>query len=141
MLVASGQTAYAPVIAEMHAACFELPWTESEIQKLLALPTTVTWLTEQGFLLCSRVIDEMEILTIGVLPAFRRQGIAQGLLQEMINYAKDHQITRIFLEVSAENTPAQCLYRQVEFQQTGLRKGYYHTADGSVDALCLTKQM
>ena len=138
MSVVSGQISYAPVIADMHAVCFETPWTEAELQTLLALPTTVAWLTEQGFLLCSRVLDEMEILTVGVLPPYRRQGVAHALLQEMITYAKERGITRIFLEVSAENRAAQGLYRKVGFQQTGRRQGYYRTAKGPTDALCLT---
>ena len=139
MSVVSGQMTYAPVIADMHAACFEAPWTVSEIQTLLSLPTTQCWLTEQGFLMCSHVIDEMEILSIGVLPDCRRQGVALRLLQDMISYAHENNIARVFLEVSAENKAAQNLYNRVGFQQTGCRKGYYRTANGSVDALCLTK--
>ena len=63
MFIADAQTAFAPVIAELHRHCFQVPWSESDIRDLLCLPTTVGWVTESSFLLCSRVVDEMEILT------------------------------------------------------------------------------
>ncbi|MBQ7413717.1 MAG: GNAT family N-acetyltransferase [Alphaproteobacteria bacterium] len=141
MFIANGQTAFAPVIAELHQNCFWASWSESDIRDLLCLSTTVGWLTEASFLLCSRVADEMEILTIGVLPTCRRQGLAASLMTEMISYARQNHIHRIFLEVSAQNEPAQRLYDHFGFIQTGIRPGYYKTADGMVDALCLTKTL
>jgi len=141
MLLTNGQIEYAPVIATMHADCFEEKWSENAIRTLLNLPTTIAWLDERGFLLCSRVLDEMEILTIGVLPEYRQQKIASQLLTEMIEWASQKQITKIFLEVSAQNTAAQKLYQKFGFYQTGLRAGYYKTHQGSIDALCLTKDI
>ena len=139
MLVASGDTAFSPILSTIHAQCFDRPWSEQEMFSLLSLPTTVGWLTEQGFLLCSRVADEMEILTIGVLPTFRRQGIGFCFLQDLFSFACQHQVRKIFLEVSADNLPAQHLYQKAGFIQTGIRKNYYKTATGFTDALCLTK--
>jgi ribosomal-protein-alanine N-acetyltransferase len=139
MLVASGDTAFSPVLSTIHAQCFDKPWSEQEMFSLLSLPTTVGWLTEQGFLLCSHVADEMEILTIGVLPTFRKQGVGIQLLQTLFSYASDKKVSHIFLEVSADNLPAQHLYQKAGFIQTGLRKNYYKTATGFTDALCLTK--
>lgn len=139
MLVASGDTAFSPVLSTIHAQCFDKPWSEQEMFSLLSLPTTVGWLTEQGFLLCSHVADEMEILTIGVLPTFRKQGVGFQLLQTLFGYASDKKVSHIFLEVSADNLPAQHLYQKAGFIQTGIRKNYYKTATGFTDALCLRK--
>ena len=141
MLVASGDTAFSPILATIHAQCFEKPWTEREMFSLLSLPTTVGWLTEQGFLLCSHVADEMEILTIGVLPAFREQGVGFQFLQGLFTYAMKNQVKHVFLEVSADNKPAQHLYQKAGFTQTGTRKNYYKTATGFTDALCFTKTL
>lgn len=141
MLVASGDTAFSPVLSTIHAQCFEKAWTEAEMFSLLSLPTTIGWLTEQGFLLCSHVTDEMEILTIGVLPAFRQQGVGFRFLQNLFDYAAEKQVKRIFLEVSADNKPAQRLYQKAGFTQTGMRKNYYKTATGFTNALCLTKTL
>ena len=139
MLVVSGQVEYASVIAAMHSSCFNDKWSEKSIQTLLSLPTTIGWVSEYGFLLCSHVLDEMEILTIGVLPECRRKSIGTNLLEEMIKWASNANITKIFLEVSVRNIPAQKLYQKFGFCKTGVRTGYYQTPQGPVDALCLTK--
>ena len=132
---------FAPIAAKIHGACFEKGWNEEEFTKLLALPTTRLWMTEEGFLLCSEVADEMEILTICVLPEFRRQHIAQDLLFELFRYAKAQKIKQIFLEVAEDNEAAQKLYSASGFKQTGVREGYYVRKNGAVDALCLTKKI
>lgn len=139
MLVASGDTAFSPVLSTIHAQCFDKPWSEQEMFSILSLPTTIGWLTEQGFLLCSHVADEMEILTIGILPAFRQQGVGFHFIQDLFNYAIKNQVQHIFLEVSADNKPAQRLYQKAGFTQTGIRKNYYKTSTGFTDALCFTK--
>ena len=141
MLVSSGQTEYAPVIAELYRHCFPDKWSVTEIQKILALPSTVGWVTEKGFLLCSQVLDEMEIISIGVLPEYRRMHVASGLMTDLIKYATRKKIKKIFLEVSVLNMPAQRLYAQFGFKQTGIRQGYYMTENGPQDALCLTKEL
>ena len=132
---------FAPIAAKIHSKCFEKGWSEKEFQKLLALPTSRLWMTEEGFLLCSDVADEMEILTICVLPEFRRQHVAKDLLRELNGYAKDHAIKQIFLEVAEDNVPAQKLYLGSGFAQTGKREGYYKRKKGTVDALCFTKKI
>lgn len=139
MLVSSGQTEYAPVIAELYRHCFSDKWSVSEIQQILALPSTVGWVTEKGFLICSRVLDEIEIISIGILPDYRRMHLASSLISDLINFARHEKIKKIFLEVSTLNTAAQGLYAHFGFKQTGYRKNYYQTENGPVDALCLTR--
>ena len=132
---------FAPIAAKIHKKCFEKGWSEEEFQKLLALPTSRLWMTDEGLLLCSEVADEMEILTICVLPEFRRQYVAQDLLNEMFYYAQKQKVKRIFLEVAEDNEGAKKLYFGVGFKQTGRREGYYARKNGTVDALCLTKKI
>ena len=62
--------------------------------------------------------DEKEILNLAVDPAFRRRGIARALLTAISAPA-------IFLEVRESNQAARMLYRNVGFQEAGLRKAYY----------------
>ena len=132
---------FAPIAAKIHRKCFDKGWNEEEFQKLLALPTSRLWMSEEGFLLCSEVADEMEILTICVLPEFRRQHIAQDLLFELFQYAKGKKVKQIFLEVAEDNEAAQKLYLGAGFKQTGRREGYYKRKKETVDALCLTKKI
>ena len=132
---------FEPIAAKIHHKCFDKGWNEKEFTKLLALPTSRLWMTEEGFLLCSEVADEMEILTICVLPEFRRQHIAQDLLFELFRYAKAQKVKRIFLEVAEDNEAARKLYQASGFKQTGRREGYYVRKKDNVDALCLTKKI
>ena len=141
MLVVSGMTAYADVFARMHEQCFDKPWRVKDFTDLLVLPTTVGWVNARGFLLCTRVGDEMEILTIGVLPFARHRGIASSLLSQLFIYAAARNVHRIFLEVAVNNTPALSLYQKAGFRQTGCRRGYYQMSGKTVDALCLTKDI
>ena len=141
MLVSSGHIEYAPLLAELHGRCFPVGWSKKEMENLLGLPSTIAWVTEDSFLICSHVLDEMEILTIAVLPNKRKQHLASHLLEELMIYAQNHEVHKIFLEVSAKNKPAQGLYAKFGFVQTGIRKAYYSTPTGSEDALCLVKKI
>ena len=141
MLVSSGHIEYAPLLAELHGHCFPVGWSKKEMENLLGLPSTIAWVTEDSFLICSHVLDEMEILTIGVLPDKRKQHLASLLLEDLMTYAQSHEVRKIFLEVSIQNKPAQGLYTKFGFVRSGIRKAYYSTPTGPEDALCLVKKV
>lgn len=68
--------------------------------------------------------DEMEILSIGVHPNFRLQGLAKLLLKDRISKFK-----KVFLEVSSNNVNAIQLYKTLKFEQINFRKNYYQDSD------------
>ena len=129
---------YAPVLAKLHALCFQNPWSLDNFQTILQLPTTFGYLDKNGFILCSDLGDDLEILTLAVHPNFRRQGIAFQLISTLQNYAIQHQKQHLFLEVNIHNLPAISLYQKCGFIQSGQRKNYYHEDDIISDALCFT---
>ena len=116
-------------LADMHARCFDKPWNLNMFHDILYLPTTYGLWCEGGLLLTSHVCDEAEILTLCVLPEYRRQGIAGALLEKMIAYLKTQKVRKMFLEVAADNQPAIGLYQKYGFTQMGQRKGYYEGKD------------
>ncbi len=128
-------------LAELHSASFDEPWTEHAFAELLKLPTTIGWCDEKGFILCSHVLDEMEIMTICTHPQCRRQGYGRALLEHLFDYAKKAQVAKIFLEVRSDNIPAQKLYEMAGFTVSGVRKGYYNTRQGRIDAICMVKEI
>ncbi len=71
------------------------------------------------------VIDEMHIVTLGVDPETRRQGVAEALLIALLNHASELNLRAITLEVRLSNIAAQELYAKYGFQRQGLRKNYY----------------
>ena len=132
---------FAPIAAYIHKLCFDNSWSEKEFEKLLSLPSSRLWINKDSLLLCSEVMDEMEILTICVLPEKRRQHIAQKLLDDLFKYAQKQKVRQIFLEVAEDNFPAQKLYFQSGFIQTGMRENYYTKGNLRLNALCLTKKI
>ena len=70
------------------------------------------------------------IITVDVSPAYRRQGIAQKLLQETEAIFKDHGIKECRLEVREDNAAALNLYRKLGYQKAGTLKRYYGNTNG-----------
>ena len=68
---------------------------------------------------------EGEIIDIAVLPEYRRHGIAEALLKNVIENFTLKNITEIFLEVRESNEPAKALYEKYGFLSYGRRKNYY----------------
>ena len=126
--------AYAPALAALHAVAFaEDPWDAESFKALLSQKGVLALIDPRGgFLLLRTVVDEAEILTIGVTE--RRQGIGLAMMQAGIAHAAGHGVLKIHLEVAAGNAAALGLYERVGFVQTGRRKAYY--PDGG-DALTM----
>jgi ribosomal-protein-alanine N-acetyltransferase len=74
------------------------------------------------------------VLTLAVLPASRRQGLAGALLRTGLAQAKTLGAVRGFLEVGAYNPAALALYRGAGWRGIGRRAKYYRRG---ADALLL----
>ena len=97
--------------------------------------------TPAGFVLSRHGADEEELLLIAVMPAYRRTGIGERLIEHMVAAAKARGVARIFLEMRRGN-PAIHLYRKVGFEPIGERPQYYRMADGSrLDAITFCKML
>lgn len=83
------------------------------------------------------VLDEAELLTIGVATQQQRKGYGRAMLLEIMHIAHTKSLQRVYLEVRHSNAAAIALYRSVGFVEIGLRRGYYRTALGSEDALVM----
>jgi ribosomal-protein-alanine acetyltransferase len=86
-------------------------------------------------LLAPRGAIEGDIQTIAVAPAARRSGLGRTLMLALIGEARKRGAREVFLEVRADNPGAQTLYRQLGFDEIGVRPRYYQP-DG-VDALVM----
>lgn len=72
-------------------------------------------------------INEAEIYNIGVKAEFRKEGIAQALLNRFIYRAKIHKVSKIWLEVRESNYPAINFYQKNNFFIIGSRRNFYHS--------------
>ena len=125
--------AFADVLAQIHARCFDHPWQAADFTALLNLPTTQGLIIPEGFILCSATVDEMEILTFCILTENRKAGKGSFLLDCVQLYAQENTIPTVFLEVAADNGPALSLYQKKGFSHFATRPKYYHH---TTDALC-----
>lgn len=63
--------------------------------------------------------------TIATAPAYQRNGVATTMIVDALRTLRAAGVKHISLEVAANNTPAQALYRRFGFAPVGVRKNYY----------------
>ncbi len=128
-------------LALIHAAAFPRgeAWRADAMALQLELPGAFGFIAPAGGLVLARTVaDEAEILTLAVMPALRRSGIARALLRQASEHAGEQGACVLFLEVSTRNAPARALYDSAGFIEAGRRRDYYR--DGS-DALLLRRML
>ena len=131
-------------LALIHAAACVMPrpWSAAEIVDLLASPLCFVIEVLDGFLIGRVVVGEAELLTVAVQPLAQGRGIGGRLVQGFLDEAQWRGAGTAFLEVAETNAAARVVYARAGFVQTGLRRGYYHAADGTaVDALVLVRKI
>lgn len=127
----------AAAIAAIHATGFDRPWGLIEFERLLAEENILAHAAAadeggaQGFALSRLAADEAELLSIGVLPQRRGEGVAGRLLAAHREALLLNRIKVLFLEVKEGNQPALALYRRQGFTEVSRRQAYYRKADGS----------
>ncbi len=82
------------------------------------------------------VVDEAHVTNIALLPDYRRQGLGEKLVRELIKTARERYAVMMTLEVRPSNTVAQSLYSKLGFLPQGIRRAYY--SDNQEDALIMT---
>ena len=78
-----------------------------------------------GFCTFWRVVDELHINNLAVLPRHRRTGVATALLQHVLREGTRLGAARATLEVRRSNDPARVLYEHFGFSVAGTRRAYY----------------
>ncbi|MDD1505248.1 MULTISPECIES: ribosomal protein S18-alanine N-acetyltransferase [unclassified Lysinibacillus] len=131
-----------PAVYEIELATFPTPWTLDsfyyEVHEnqyahyVLAIDEDNNII---GFCGMWMVIDAAQITNVAVIEAARGRGIGEGLMREVMRIAREHTMEVMSLEVRVTNTVAQNLYRKLDFQDGGIRKGYY--TDNGEDALVM----
>ena len=133
-----------PQIAELERQCFSKPWNEQMLAEELDNPTAsfIVAVGDNGQVLgyagISVIAGEGYIDNVAVREEYRRQGIAQALLDVFLRFGKAHQLAFLTLEVRASNAPAKQLYLKHGFEQVGRRKDYYDAP--KEDAIIMTKE-
>lgn len=116
--------------AALEAACFSQPWSEKSFLDALHNPNTLYLMAEAdgrfaGMCGLWQSFDEADIMNVAVDPVFRRQKIAELLMEELMRRGQLCGITAFTLEVRASNEAAIGLYEKCGFITEGVRKNFY----------------
>ena len=137
-------SAHVAQVAAIEKECFgREAWSErsvaGELDNKLAL-----WMVAQdgetvaGYVGSQTVCGETDMMNVAVTAGYRRCGIAEQLVNALVEELKKLESHCLTLEVRASNTPAQALYEKLGFTQVGLRPRYYQNP--REDALILRKE-
>ena len=124
-------------LANLHKKCFpNKPWSADDFRDLKNSGCEII-MSQNGFIVYRIVLDEAEIITIGVNPEKRRQGIASAMIGIIEKNIKNQGVKKLFLEVASNNIPGKKLYENCGFKRIGLRSKYY----GDSDAILMSKEL
>ena len=132
-----------PAVAQLEQLCFHDPWSEASVASELDNPLSL-WLVARledqvvGYVGSQSVMGESDMMNVAVHPQARGQGIAQKLIQALVEALASRGNHCLTLEVRASNVPAIALYDKLGFVQVGLRRNYYRNP--KEDALILRKE-
>ena len=132
-------------IVQIERAVNPFPWGEEALRDTIASSGHHLMSLKEGravgFLLSSFVLDEAQLLLIGVSPDWQGVGVGGQLLKELINRSQDQGQKLIYLEVRSGNERAIRLYRSLGFIDIGVRRDYYPGLVGREDAIVMSLQL
>lgn len=139
---------HAELLSQLHTGCFAKGWGPLEFQSFFERKGVFMALAYHndtvpvGFVVCWMIEDQCDLMSMGVLPDHRRDGVGLMLLEYALSEAKHMGAKALMLEVNVNNTAAQTLYLDQGFQKFSIRKDYYGNPDGTrSDAICMRKEL
>lgn len=143
MMIVNMNESHVAQVAELEKICFSDPWSENSVASELKNPLSCWLVAEEdgvvaGYVGSQTVMDESDMMNVAVHPDYRRKGIAEALVAELVEALKKRESHCLTLEVRVSNEPAKALYEKLGFTQVGLRKNYYRNP--REDALILRKE-
>ena len=136
-----------PVLASYEKELFPYsPWSTAQFkEEFSGIPTTrfmsVAEADNQIVGYCGVFLPapgvEADVLTVAVLPDFRRQGIAREFMRQIEEWAKDRGASALMLEVEKSNSAAIGLYKSLGYLQISVRMDYYGPGQ---DAIVMRKE-
>ena len=134
------------LLAELHALCFSEAWSAASFEDFLETPGAGALVATAGgepvgFIVYRIGADEAEVVTLGVRPESRLVGAGRALVEAALVAMAAAGARSCFLEVAADNAPAQALYARAGFRRVGSRPDYYRKAGRRVDADVLRRDL
>ena len=132
---------YLTKVYELELESYDYPWTKEILRDciLYKYDSFVVVLNDNliGYIISKITYPETHILNLTVKKNFRKNGIGKALVELIISDARLRNSENIILEVRANNTDAQSLYKKLNFEVIGTRKDYYESKNDREDAYVL----
>jgi ribosomal-protein-alanine N-acetyltransferase len=124
---------------------YAFPWSEQIFRDCLRVGYSC-WVIERGGVLDAYGVmsvgaGESHILNLCVRPAVQRRGLGREVLAHLLQLARRHRAETVLLEVRPSNRAAFELYRNMGFNEVGIRRGYYPGHNGREDAVILARDL
>ncbi len=137
-----------PVLTSMEKTLFpDTPWSTAQFKEEFAgVPRTryfcVALDSEKiigyaGVMVIAPGV-EADILTVGVLDSYRKQGIGRAFMDQLERWSLQRQAPAMMLEVDVENIAAVALYESLGYSKISTRKDYYGPL---LDAFVMRKEL
>jgi len=128
-------------IIDIEQAAYAYPWSIGIFRDCLRADYCCRVIEGENCLLGYGIISigagESQLLNLCIREDYRNQGLGHRLLTYLIDIARKHNADSMFLEVRPSNHAALELYRQLGFNEVGIRPAYYPGKNGPDDAIIL----
>lgn len=135
-----------PVLVSLDKELFPYsPWSAGQYREEISAPTRLFVVALDD---ARRVIGyagvfapggaEADVLTVGVVPQHRGQGIARELMAGITKWAIDQGSIAMMLEVKTDNVAAISMYESLGYSKLNVRKDYFGSG---LDALVMRKEL
>ena len=135
-----------PVLVSLDKELFPYsPWSAGQYREEISAPTRLFVVALDD---ASSVIGyagvfapggaEADVLTVGVVPQHRGQGIARELMARITQWAIEQGSIAMMLEVKTDNVEAISLYESLGYVKLNVRKDYFGTG---LNALVMRKEL
>ena len=128
-------------IVKLENECFSVPWSENALREELTNQFARFFVAlcdgeVAGYIGAHNILGEVYITNIAVFSKYRRMGIAENLIKNLIDVSASENADFITLEVRKSNIGAINLYTKMDFKTVGERKNFYENP--REDALLMT---
>jgi ribosomal-protein-alanine N-acetyltransferase len=129
-------------VLKIERICFKHPYDYFTFLYFLIKDTDGFYVAEEnnqiiGYAISSVRGSKGTLVSIAVLPEFRRKGIGSKLMEESLIFLS-RKVDHVKLQVRVSNTEAIRFYKKFGFEETGFIPNYY--LDGE-DALIMSKKL
>ena len=128
-------------ISELEKKCFAFPWSYEMVCETQGQDNFYGVVAEEnggviGYAGAIYCLDQADIALVATHPDYRRKGIAENVVNQLIGALLLKGVTTVYLEVRVNNHGARSLYEKLGFTMVGIRKNYYEDAE---DAIVMAK--